>query len=74
MKKILTRALLLMLTLALIIVPLSACNNKTEDDTPVTTSTAAPDSDLEIKIYLLNGTTALGASKLIVDTKAKVSI
>ena len=71
MKKILLRALLLILTLTLIIVPLSACNNKTEDDTPVTTNTAEPDSDLEIKIYLLNGTTALGASKLIVDTKAK---
>lgn len=71
MKKILLRALLLILTLTLIIVPLAACNNKTEDDTPVTTNTAEPDSDLEIKIYLLNGTTALGASKLIVDTKAK---
>ena len=72
MKKLLLRALLVILTLTLIIVPLSACADK-EDDAPAATTTAAstePDRDLEMKIYLLNGTTALGASKLIVDAKA----
>lgn len=72
MKKILLRALLVILTLTLIIVPLSACADK-NDDEPTATTTAAstePDRDLEMKIYLLNGTTALGASKLIIDAKA----
>jgi hypothetical protein len=57
MKKNLTKLLLLVLTLALVVIPLSSCNKK-------------PDTSLEMKIYLLNGTTALGASKLIVDAKA----
>ena len=72
MKKILIRALLLILTLTLIIVPLSACADKSDDETAATTTAtnAEPDKELEMKIYLLNGTTALGASKLIVDAKA----
>ena len=57
MKKSLLRALLVILALTLVILPLASCNAK-------------PDKDLEMKIYLLNGTTALGASKLIVDAKA----
>ena len=72
MKKLLLRALLVILTLTLIIVPLSACADK-ESNEPAATTTAAstePDKNLEMKIYLLNGTTALGASKLIVDAKA----
>ena len=56
MKKTLLRILLVILTLTLVAIPLSACNKK-------------PDDELEMKIYLLNGTTALGASKLIVDAK-----
>lgn len=73
MKKILLRALLLILTLALIVAPLTSCLNKSDEDPAQTTdvdATQAPDKDLEMKIYLLNGTTALGASKLIVDAKA----
>ncbi len=54
MKKTLTKLLLLILTLSLVVIPLASCNKK-------------PDTSLEMKIYLLNGTTALGASKLIVD-------
>lgn len=56
MKSICTKILLVILALTLAIVPLASCSK--------------PDSELEIKIYLLNGTTALGASKLIVDAKA----
>ena len=71
MKKILLRALLVILTLTLIIVPLSACADKNDDEPTATTAASTePDRDLEMKIYLLNGTTALGASKLIVDAKA----
>ena len=55
MKSIYTKILLVILALSLAIVPLTSC--------------AKPDSELEIKVYLLNGTTALGASKLIVDSK-----
>lgn len=55
MKSICTKILLVILALSLAIVPLASCSK--------------PDSELEIKIYLLNGTTALGASKLIVDAK-----
>ncbi len=55
MKSICTKILLVILALSLAIVPLASCSK--------------PDSELEIKVYLLNGTTALGASKLIVDSK-----
>ncbi len=55
MKSIYTKILLVILALSLASVPLASC--------------AKPDSELEIKVYLLNGTTALGASKLIVDAK-----
>ena len=73
MKKTLIRALLLILTLALIVAPLTSCLNKSDEDpTPAADGDAVqePDRDLEINIYLLNGTTALGASKLIADAKA----
>lgn len=53
MKKILCKILLTVLALTLAVLPLASCSK--------------PDTDLEIKIYLLNGTTALGASKLICD-------
>lgn len=56
MKNIILKALTVILALCMVIMPLASC--------------AKPDSSLEIKIYLLNGTTALGASKLISDTKA----
>ena len=73
MKKILLRALLLILTLALVITPLTSCFDRSDSDsTPQDNGDIAkePDKNLEMKIYLLNGTTALGASKLIVDTEA----
>ena len=72
MKKLLLRALLVILTLTLVILPVASCNKKPDGDTATTTApatSAEPDKDLEIKIYLLNGTTALGASKLIVDAE-----
>lgn len=56
MKKIATKLLLLTLAVLMAILPLASCSK--------------PDSELEMKIYFLNGTTALGASKLINDAKA----
>ena len=55
MKKLSTKILLVILSLVMTVLPLVSCQN--------------PDTELEMKIYLLNGTTALGASKLIVDAK-----
>lgn len=55
MKKLSTKILLMILSLTMIVLPLMSCQK--------------PDTELEVKIYLLNGTTALGASKLIVDAK-----
>jgi NitT/TauT family transport system substrate-binding protein len=56
MKKIATKLLVLTLAVLMAILPLASCSK--------------PDSELEMKIYFLNGTTALGASKLINDAKA----
>ena len=56
MKKIIVRALALMLA-TLMAVSFAACAKK-------------PDEELEINVYLLNGTTALGASKMIADENA----
>ena len=78
MKKALFRVLLLILTLTLVIVPLVSCSQDNNDEAPSptekpneeVTTTFKLDKELEMKIYFLNGTTALGASKLIVDAKA----
>ena len=55
MKKQITKILTLALAILMIALPLMSCRK--------------PDKELEMKIYLLNGTTALGASKLIIDSK-----
>ena len=76
MKKTIKKLLLIAMAVLLIALPLASCAN--ESNTPDSTSAssvpssteATPDSSLEIKIYLLNGTTALGASKLIADAKS----
>lgn len=57
MKNTLKKITLVLLALILVALPLASCKKN------------EPDSELEMKIYLLNGTTALGASKLIVDAK-----
>lgn len=77
MKNTLKKLLILFMALTMIVLPLASCAKGDDTDTSATTTasttasatTAAPDTSLEIKIYLLNGTTALGASKLIVDAK-----
>ncbi len=56
MKHIFTKLLILILALAMV-VPLASCAKK-------------PDEELEIKVYALNGTTALGMAKMISDAKA----
>ena len=56
MKKTITKILAAMLAV-LMMASLVACAKK-------------PDEELEINVYLLNGTTALGASKMIADAKA----
>ena len=56
MKKTITKILAAMLAV-LMLASLAACAKK-------------PDEELEINVYLLNGTTALGASKMIADAKA----
>lgn len=56
MKHIFTKLLIFVLALAMLI-PLASCAKK-------------PDEDLEIKVYALNGTTALGMAKMISDAKA----
>ena len=56
MKKIATKLLILALAVIMAALPLVSCSK--------------PDQELEMKIYFLNGTTALGASKLINDAKA----
>ena len=67
MKKTIIRALTLLLALTLVIVPLVSCTKEPDKND---TNTQTLNKNLEMKIYFLNGTTALGASKLIVDTKA----
>ena len=75
MKKLTLRLIVTLLALTLVMIPLVSCGS---DDSGASTTTAQNndnnntptlDKELEIKIYLLNGTTALGASKLISDTK-----
>lgn len=56
MKRILTKALLLVLALAMILPLATACAKK-------------PDGEMEIKIYALNGTTALGLAQMISASK-----
>lgn len=62
------------LAITLIVTPLASCDGSNADNGGASTTTgddtlALPDKELEIKVYLLNGTTALGASKLISDQK-----
>jgi NitT/TauT family transport system substrate-binding protein len=75
MKHIFKKALLLVLTLALLL-PLAVSCNKTPDaplnDTPNDNNTPTnptPDQNLEMKIYALNGTTALGLAQMIQNAK-----
>ena len=74
MKKLLLRLILVALAITLIVTPLASCNTSNSEGGASTTTgddtLALPDKDLEIKVYLLNGTTALGASKLISDQKS----
>ena len=60
MKHIFKKALLLLLTLALLLPLATACAKK-------------PDPSLEIKIYALNGTTALGLAQMMDATKKGTS-
>ena len=70
MKNTITKILVALLAV-LMVVSLVACNKKAEtEDTTDTEAPAQINKDLEIKVYLLNGTTALGASKMIADAKA----
>ena len=74
MKNTIKKIFIVILALALVAVPLVSCSKTDDTETEETTTAATteapkPDSELEMKIYLLNGTTALGASKLIVDAK-----
>ena len=68
MKNIFIKTLSLLLTLVMLL-SFAACgktnNNDTDNDTPDTSDTPTPDSSLEIKIYSLNGTTALGLAQMI---------
>ena len=71
MKKNLLKILTLTLAI-LMLVPMIVSCNKTPTNTETPTDTdgnivAVPDKDLEIKIYALNGTTALGMAKMISD-------
>lgn len=76
MKKLTLKLIVALLALTLVLVPLASCGANDNGGASTTTAEGnkneAPslDKDLEIKIYLLNGTTALGASKLISDAKA----
>ncbi len=56
MKHILTKALLLVLVLAMLLPVATACQKK-------------PDGEMEIKIYALNGTTALGLAQMMNASK-----
>lgn len=75
MKNTLKKITLVLLALILVALPLASCKKADDEGASTTAATtdattaAKPDSELEMKIYLLNGTTALGASKLIVDAK-----
>ena len=58
MKHIVTKLVLLVLVLTMVLPLAVACAKK-------------PDAELEIKVYALNGTTALGLAKMIQDSKAE---
>lgn len=67
MKKTITRLLTLLLTFTMLL-SFAACSKSDAtdiSDTSAADTTAAPDSELEIKIYALNGTTALGMAQMI---------
>jgi NitT/TauT family transport system substrate-binding protein len=73
MKNLTKKLIVAILAIALVVIPFASCgadNNGTTATTTAQPTNEAPtlDKNLEIKIYLLNGTTALGASKLIDDT------
>ena len=75
--KLITKSLSLLLVLALLLMGLAACSKKPDGEnetTPPTETTTGddsketlppPDTDLEINLMFLNGTTALGAAELI---------
>ena len=73
MKKLTLRLIVALLAISLVMIPLVSCgsdgNGNAETTALPSNVTPTVDKDLEIKIYLLNGTTALGASKLISDSK-----
>lgn len=73
MKKLTLRLIVALLAISLVMIPLVSCGSDGNGNAETTASpsnvTPTVDKDLEIKIYLLNGTTALGASKLISDSK-----
>ncbi len=72
--KTLTKILALTLALLMLLPFVVACTDGTQSDTDTTADSAdgtkAPDTSLEIKIYALNGTTALGMAQMI-DTVNK---
>ena len=76
MKKTLTKLLALTLALLMLLPFAVACGTGDSTDSDKTTETDTdgnvvekPDTDLEIKIYALNGTTALGMAQLIDNVK-----
>ena len=78
MKKTLIRIIVLTLTLALLL-PFASCFKGNDENSGVNTdqtdvinsnkAEAPADRDLEIKVYALNGTTALGMAKMIDSAK-----
>lgn len=74
MKHIFKKILIISLALLMMLSMLASCS-KTQGEEQESTQTEAlesqkPDTELEIKIYALNGTTALGMSKMINDADA----
>ena len=78
MKKTLIRIIVLTLTLALLL-PFASCFKGNDENSGLNTdqtdvinsnkAEAPADRDLEIKVYALNGTTALGMAKMIDSSK-----
>ena len=75
MKNIFKKTLIISLALLMMLSMLASCS-KTQNEVIETTKAKEqteapkPDSELEIKVYALNGTTALGMSKMINDATA----
>lgn len=71
MKKTLTKLLALTLAFLMLLPVMIACGNDSTDDGAQSnqSSDTAPDTELDIKIYALNGTTALGMAQLIDSVK-----